>query len=47
MGFAVVQCGPFVSALPPLRQALINCFREAPRIVLACVLQSSFAVAEK
>src|SRR5580700_8509845 len=42
MGFAVVQCGPFVFALPSLRQALINC-RESPLIVLACVLQSSFA----
>jgi hypothetical protein len=34
-GFPVVQCGPFVSAVPPLTQALINCFRESPLIVLA------------
>jgi hypothetical protein len=39
-GFPLVQCGPFVSAAPPLRQELMNCLRASPLMPLACVLQS-------
>jgi hypothetical protein len=38
--FPLVQCGPFVSAAPPLRQELMNCLRASPLMPLACVLQS-------
>ena len=39
-GFPLVQCGPLVSAAPPLRQELINCLRASPAMPPACVLQS-------
>jgi hypothetical protein len=45
-GFPLVQCGPFVSAAPPLRQELMNCLRASPLMPLACVLQSFIFAAE-
>jgi hypothetical protein len=39
-GLPLVQCGPLVSADPPLRQVLIKVFRALPVIPFACELQS-------
>jgi len=39
-GFPLTQCGFLASAVPPLRQELINCFRALPAMPVACALQS-------
>jgi hypothetical protein len=38
--FPLTQCGFLASAVPPLRQELINCFRALPVMPVACALQS-------